>query len=249
MRPLVDVVEETGVVTAHIAVERSPSGIDRRPALAVSVGGYTTRARLEPGVTEATVVVAVPNVIRWQPRGHGDPQLYPVDVELSADGAALDSRAMPIGFRTISVDRDPDELGSPFVFRVNGTPLFAKGVNWIPDSIHPGTMTAERYRHRLGQATEANVNMVRVCGGGIYEDDAFYDACDELGLLVWQDFLFACAAYPEDEPFRSEVVAEAASNVTRLSSHPSLAIWCGNNENLWMHGDKDWESEPGGDLS
>jgi len=249
VRPVVDVVEGAGVLTAHVSVERSMPGMDRRLAIDVSVGGQSVRAEIEPGSTEATVVVTVPDVDRWHPRGYGDPHLYPVEVELLADGERLDSRSVSVGFRTIAVERDADALGSPFVFRVNGVPLFAKGVNWIPDSIYPGTMTAERYRLRLGQAVDANVNMVRVWGGGIYENDAFYDACDELGLLVWQDFLFACASYPEDEPFRSEVVAEATENVTRLSSHPSLALWCGNNENLWMHGDKHWVSQPGGELS
>ena len=124
---------------------------------------------------------------------------------------------------------------------VNGTPLFARGVNWIPDDPLVTRVDAARYRRRLEQAAAAGVDLVRVWGGGIYESADFYDACDELGLLVWQDFLFACAAYPEEEPLRSEVEAEARENVVRLMPHPSLALWNGNNENLWGFRDWDWE--------
>ena len=113
--------------------------------------------------------------------------------------------------------------------------MLVKGVNWIPDDVLPGRMTRQRYAQRLSAAMVANVNLIRVWGGGIYESDDFYDVCDELGLLVWQDFLFACAAYPEEEPLLSEIAGRGAENVARLSSHPSLVLWNGNNENLWLH--------------
>lgn len=115
-------------------------------------------------------------------------------------------------------------------------------MNWIPEDVFPSRVTPERYRRRLEQAAAAGVDLVRVWGGGIYEDRAFYDICDELGLMVWQDFPFACAAYPEGEPLRSEIEAEARENVVRLMPHPSLVLWNGNNENLW--GFKDWDWEP-----
>ena len=128
---------------------------------------------------------------------------------------------------------------SAFTFVVNGVPIFARGVNWIPDDVFPSRITADRYRERLQQAKAANVDLIRVWGGGIYEDDAFYEECDELGLMVWQDFLFACAAYPE-HLLADEVEAEARDNVTRLMPHPSLVLWNGNNENIWGYFDWGW---------
>ena len=135
----------------------------------------------------------------------------------------LDTWSRKIGFRSLELDRSVDGVGSRFMFRINGTPILAKGVNWIPDDVLPGRMTRERYEVRLRQALAANVNLIRVWGGGIYESDDFYDVCDELGLLVWQDFLFACAAYPEEEPLRGEVLAEARDNVARLAG---TRAWC-----------------------
>ena len=109
------------------------------------------------------------------------------------------------------LDSDPDDVGRQFVIKINGKPIFCKGFNWIPDDCFlDRACTVERYRARLGQTTGANANMLRVWGGGIFETDAFYDLCDEMGILVWQDFLFACAAYPEEEPFRSLVEQEGA---------------------------------------
>jgi beta-mannosidase len=128
-------------------------------------------------------------------------------------------------------------LTAAFTFVINGAPIFARGVNWIPDDVFPSRITPARYRDRLAQAKAANVDLIRVWGGGIYEDDAFYEACDELGLMVWQDFLFACAAYPE-HLLADEVEAETRDNVTRLMPHPSLVLWNGNNENIW--GFFDW---------
>ncbi|WP_416903623.1 glycoside hydrolase family 2 protein [Micromonospora echinospora] len=249
VRPLVAVYEETGILTAHIDLERTGSGATLPLHLEVEIAGQAVHAEVPPGEDSATVVVAVPDVRRWYPRGLGEPHLYPVAVSLWSGKEQLDEHCTRVGFRTVAVDRAPDAQGTPFVVTVNGRPLFVKGVNWIPESVFPGAVTADRVRTRLVQAAEANVNLVRVWGGGVHESDAFYDACDELGLLVWQDFLFACAAYPEEEPIRSEVLAEARENVVRLSSHPSLAIWNGNNENLWMRLDKDWAAQPGGELT
>ncbi|WP_308798109.1 glycoside hydrolase family 2 protein [Agromyces silvae] len=249
VRPLVDVFEDTGILTAHIEVERAASGMTRALHLEVEIAGQAVHAEVQPGETEATVVVAVPDVQRWSPRGLGEAHLYAVGISLWSAGEHLDTRSTRVGFRTVSIERSPDADGTPFVVTVNGLPLFVKGVNWIPESVFPGTVPAERVRERLTQAAEANVNLIRVWGGGVYESEEFYAACDELGLLVWQDFLFACAAYPEEEPIRSEVLAEARDNIVRLSAHPSLAVWNGNNENLWMRLDKNWAEQPGGELT
>ncbi|WP_430788597.1 glycoside hydrolase family 2 protein [Actinoplanes sp. G11-F43] len=249
VRPLVDVFEDTGILTAHVDIERTASGADLPLQLEVEIAGQAVHAEVPPGEDSATVVVAVPGVRRWQPRGLGEPHLYPVGVTLRSGRERIDEHRTRVGFRTVAVDREPDAYGTPFVVTVNEQPLFIKGVNWIPESVFPGAVTAGRVRARLEQAADANINLVRVWGGGVYESDAFYSACDELGLLVWQDFLFACAAYPEEEPIRSEVLAEARENIVRLSSYPSLVVWNGNNENLWMRLDKDWAAQPGGELT
>ncbi|WP_250034705.1 glycoside hydrolase family 2 protein [Paractinoplanes maris] len=192
-----------------------------------------------------TLTIDVDGVQPWNPRGYGDPSLHDLTVLLLDGDSELDRWEQRTGFRAVRID----ETDGQFVFHVNEQPVLVKGVNWIPDDIFPSRMTRERYAHRLGEAAAAGVNLVRVWGGGIYESRDFYEVCDELGLLVWQDFLFACACYPEEEPLHSEVVAEARENVVRLSPHPSLVAWNGNNENLWLHGADDWASRPGGDRS
>ena len=153
----------------------------------------------------------------------------------------VDTVRRRIGFRTVTVDTEPDEFGTPFVFVVNGKRVFAKGANWIPDDHFLTRVTRERLARRIDQAVGANMNMLRVWGGGIYETDDFYDACDERGVMVWQDFPFSCAYYAEEEPLRGEVEAEARENVTRLVAHPSLVLWNGNNENLPAYTDWGWQ--------
>ncbi|MHA7134660.1 glycoside hydrolase family 2 protein [Oerskovia turbata] len=159
--------------------------------------------------------------------------------------APLDVRRHRVGFRTVRLDVLPDEHdgepGTSFVIVVNDEPVFVRGANWIPDDAFPHRVTRERYAARIAQAEQANVNLLRVWGGGIYEADDFYDLCDERGILTWQDFLFACSTYAEEEPLRSEVEAEVRDNVTRLAPHPSLVVWNGNNENLWGFHDWDWQ--------
>jgi beta-mannosidase len=203
------------------------------------------------GETGLRATIDVPGVTPWNPIGYGDPKLYMLTVVLTAldDDTELDRYQQPTGFRSVDIDRSADDAGTRFVVHVNGEPILVKGVNWIPDDIFPSRMTRERYELRLRQAADAGVNLIRVWGGGIYEDRAFYELCDELGLLVWQDFLFACACYPEEEPIRSEVIAEAVDNVTRLSPHPSLITWNGNNENLWLYEASGWNELPGGNLT
>jgi beta-mannosidase len=249
LRPLVDVTDGIGTLTAQLDVERATSGGAATLAAEVLLdGNMVARTELAPGTTSTTLRIEVPQVRVWQPRGYGTAELYRLEVRLADDqGAVLDRSVRRIGFRHLELDRTPDPAGTPFLFRLNGSPVLIKGVNWIPDDVLPGRMTRERYRTRLWQAADAGVNLIRVWGGGLYESDDFYDTCDEIGLLVWQDFPFACAAYPEDDELRGEVLAEAAENVARLASHPSLVLWNGNNENLWLHEAEGWARQPGGD--
>ncbi|MEU2503505.1 glycoside hydrolase family 2 protein [Streptomyces sp. NPDC007863] len=246
VRPLVTVDGTTGRVELRAGTARTESGAGRPLTLRATVAGVVAETSFDGA--EAVLGLEVPEPELWWPRGYGSQPLYGLDVELlDTDGTPLDSWSRRIGFRTVTVDRSADERGTGFTFVVNGTRIFARGVNWIPDDVLPSRVTPERYRTRLTQAAEANIDLVRIWGGGIYEDDAFYDVCDELGLMVWQDFLFACAAYPEEQPLRGEVEAEARDNVVRLMPHPSLVLWNGNNENLWGFRDWDWEEPLAGD--
>ena len=169
----------------------------------------------------------------WTPE-LGAPDLYKLTVILKADGAPVDQRSLNIGIRTIVLDQssDPDEAEALFFrFILNGVSIFARGACWIPASSFVGAVDEAHYRKLLDMAADANMNMIRIWGGGVYEHDAFYDLCDERGLLVWQDFMFACAPYPEHEPaFVENVRAEVRYQVQRLRNHASLALWCGNNE-------------------
>ena len=177
----------------------------------------------------------VPGAQLWQPRGRGDQKLYSVEVQLFQDGKVLQKEIKSVGFRTIELDTSA--LDSPdfpnqnlFAIKVNGLRLWIKGVNWIPDDPFPTRVTRERYEMRIKDMLEANVNGIRVWGGGIYESEDFYNLCDQEGIVVWQDFLFACAAYPETPEMFEEVELEAAEAVLRLENHPSLVMWCGGNE-------------------
>lgn len=172
----------------------------------------------------------------WWPRGLGAQPLYGLNlVCMDSHGKRLDRAERRFGFRTVTLRTDPDAHGRTFALVVNDRPIFCRGANWIPDSLFPAELTAERYRQRIGQAVAANMNMLRVWGGGIYEDEAFYDACDEQGVLVWQDFLFACGMYPEETPLYESVAQEARLVTSRLSHHPSVVLWCGGNECIWAH--------------
>jgi beta-mannosidase len=249
VRPLVTVAEDgTGRAEVHVAIERSGLGEDTALTLTATVDGRRTDVTVPAGATTAQVTVEVPGARLWWPAGYGEQPLYDLQVALGAGpaDAALDSWTRRIGFRTITVNTTPDELGTPFTFVVNGTPIFIKGANWIPDDHFLTRITRERLERRVEQALGAHMNMLRIWGGGIYESEDFYDICDERGVLVWQDFLLACAAYAEEEPLRGEFEAEARENVARLTPHASLALWNGGNENLWGFMDWGWQEELAG---
>lgn len=167
----------------------------------------------------------------WWPSGMGGQPLYDIEVGIYFDDILLDKKSKRIGLRTLELVRETDEWGQSFHFSVNGRPFFAKGANWIPADAFVTRLTEEDYRRLLEDSVAANMNMLRVWGGGIYEDDSFYEICDELGICVWQDFIFACATYPGfDEDFLNNVRQEAIDNVKRIRHHACLALWCGNNE-------------------
>ena len=168
----------------------------------------------------------------WMPNGWGDPTLYNFSVEVKSNGVLVAEKQQRIGLRSIRVVKEEDAMGESFYFEVNGVPLFAKGANYIPGDAMLPAMTTERYETLFKDIKAANMNMVRVWGGGTYEDKRFYDLADENGILVWQDFMFACTTYPSDPAFLKRVAEEAEYNIRRLRNHACLAMWCGNNEIL-----------------
>lgn len=177
-----------------------------------------------------TCRIEIPDPQLWWPAGYGGQPLYRVEVELISGGTRLDGWSHRIGLRTMTVSRVKSEHGESFSHCVNGVDVFAMGMDYIPEDNLLPRVTPERTRRLLEDARAANVNTIRVWGGGYYPDDYFYDICDELGLLVWQDFMFACAVYNLTEAFEETITAEFVDNIRRLRSHPSLALWCGNNE-------------------
>ena len=195
----------------------------------------------------ATAYLTVEQPRLWWTHELGDPALYGLSVTLLDGSTELDRLEQRVGIRTIELDQSPDpaERGTRFFrFVLNGVPIFAKGADWIPCDSFVGSIAPERITTLLELAKAANMTMLRIWGGGIYEHDHFYAECDRLGILVWQDFMFACAMYPEDDPeFVAEVDAEARYQVRRLRNHPSLALWCGNNENQWLHERYYWDRE------
>jgi beta-mannosidase len=171
---------------------------------------------------------------RWWPAGLGEQPLYDLTVTARAAGDIVDEATARIGMREVELVREPDDAGESFAFHVNGVPMFAKGANWIPDDTFPARTTRARVFELLGLARDCGMNMIRIWGGGVYESEDFYDACDELGLLVWQDFPYACAPYPEDDEAVHVALEESTRAVRRVRNHTSLALWCGNNENQWL---------------
>ncbi|MBS1673689.1 MAG: glycoside hydrolase family 2 protein [Actinobacteria bacterium] len=235
-----------GHVEAAVRVERASSDTERAFVVTAALGGARGEALVDAGSDTVVVAVEAAGLQRWWPAGYGEQPLYDVHVSIREEPphvrGDLDAVVRRVGFRTVSWDTAPDADGTPFTLVVNDRPVFVKGVNWIPDDALPVRVDRARYERRLRQALAANLNLIRVWGGGIYESDDFYELCDELGLLTWQDFLFACAAYPEEEPLRGEIEAEARENIVRLADHASLVLLTGNNENLWGHEDWGWKT-------
>lgn len=169
----------------------------------------------------------------WWPSGFGKQPLYQIRVQICSDGAVLDEHAFRIGLRTVTVNQQNDEWGKSFAYCVNGLEIFAMGGNYIPEDNIISRGTREKTERIIQDCVKANFNSIRVWGGGYYQEDYFYDLCDEYGLLVWQDHLFACAVYDFTDEFKDNIVQEITQNMKRIRHHASLGLWCGNNENEW----------------
>lgn len=201
---------------------------------------WETTSQLTSGSNTIELALEIKDPKLWWCRGLGEPNMYEFQVELQAMQRSVAQASVKTGLRSVRLVQEPDRAGASFYFELNGTSVFAKGANHIPNDSFLTEVTAERYRHEIASAAESNMNLLRVWGGGIYEEDIFYELCDEYGLMVWQDFMFACSMYPGDEAFLNSVRLEAEENVTRLRNHPSIVLWCGNNEidSAWAHYDE-----------
>jgi beta-mannosidase len=199
---------------------------------------------LEAGNQTIELELEIVNPQLWWSRGLGEPNRYEFLVELEVEDSSNHThtakKLVKTGLRSVEWHTTPDKQGATFHLVLNGVPVFCKGANHIPNDSFMTEMTRERYRHEIASAAESNMNMLRVWGGGVYEQEDFYDLCDEYGILVWQDFMFACSLYPGDDAFLNSVAIEAEDNIKRLRNHPSIALWCGNNEidSAWAHYDE-----------
>lgn len=194
------------------------------------INGKSQSINLKSGLNQISIPYQIQNPKLWQPNGWGDPNLYQLKISLQKDSKIIAEKSERIGLRTIELIQEKDEKGKSFYFKVNGNPMYAKGTNWIPSDSFTPRITKEKYQKLIKDSKEANMNMIRVWGGGIYEDDEFFNACDENGILVWQDFMFAGSFYPSDVNFQKNVELEVKDQINRLQNHASLALWCGNNE-------------------
>ena len=190
----------------------------------------TQHFQTRPGTNTFTVPFYIRQPQLWWTHELGEPYLYNLHGHLRVGTDTLDRVDHQVGIRTIEIVQDKDAAGSSFYFKLNGVPVFAKGANYIPNDVFIPRVTKAQYRKIIHAAAKANMNMLRVWGGGFYENELFYRLCNESGILVWQDFMFACSMYPGNEEFLQKVQAEARYNIKRLRNHPSIALWCGNNE-------------------
>ncbi|MEM7111802.1 MAG: glycoside hydrolase family 2 protein [Chloroflexota bacterium] len=225
---------DDGLVTldCEVALESANTDADLTVAFDLRLNGQTIdSATVACSQNGCAVSLVVETPALWWPNGMGEQPLYRLDIQLQHQQQTIDAQAKRIGLRTLALVREPDEWGESFYFACNGVPFFAKGANWIPTDSFVTRITGEHYERILQTAVSANMNMLRVWGGGIYEPDVFYDLCDEMGICIWQDFIFGCATYPTfDADWMATVEVEAVQNIKRIRHHACLALWCGNNE-------------------
>jgi beta-mannosidase len=186
--------------------------------------------QLIPGDNTIPVDLTIDKPQIWWPNGMGTHPVYEFTASVKTDGRELDNLSTKTGLRTVRLVTDPDKYGKSFYFEINGIPVFAKGADYVPSDIFPSRTTKEHYQTLIKSAADANINMLRVWGGGIYESDYFYNLCDENGIMIWQDFAFAIAMGPNDPAYLNSIRHELTDNIKRLRNHPSIVLWCGNNE-------------------
>ncbi len=230
------ITRELAELDAEVDIESSRSmtatiAVDHDDGAGGALRAATTQVvQLDAGTNHISIPLRIVSPKLWYPAGYGAPDRYRFMVAVKLNKITVAHAALRTGLRSIELRREPDQWGKSFTFVVNGIPVFVKGANMIPLDSFPSRVTPARYRQVLQAARDANINMVREWGGGIYESDTFYDICDELGLMVWQEFMFGGDMVPGDLAFQENVREEAGQQVKRLRDHPSIVIWCGNNE-------------------
>jgi len=220
--------------------------VDDPMKLQIVVSGWDAsieRSVRVPG-KRVKIRVRVPEPRLWWPNGYGGQPMYTAILSLLRGGSELHRIEVPFAIRRVRLLENKDAQGKSFVFEVNGRKIFCKGANWIPSDNFIPRIQNSTYEALLGMARDAHMNMIRVWGGGIYEQEIFYDLCDRLGLMIWQDFMFACGEYPERQWFIRQVKDEADKVVKRLRNHPSVVLWCGNNECEWLFCTENPEKTP-----
>ncbi len=223
--------ENIAVLSVDLELKNSKKGILKAEIYLNDELKVEKELGLNSEIENLSIPITIKDPKLWWTHNLGDPYLYEFKVQIrDLKGKLLDEKIVKKGIRTIELVTKKDEFGESFYFKINGEPVFMKGANYIPQSSFQSWVSDEHYEKLLSDVVESNMNMLRVWGGGIYEDDYFYELCDEKGILVWQDFMFACAMYPGDEAFLDNVKQEAIDNVKRLRNHSSIALWCGNNE-------------------
>lgn len=231
--------ENKALISGTITVEAETAGdflisldVDEQTSI------FEKSVHVEAGLTQVPFEFEIEDPKLWWSNGLGDAYLYDFKFSLSSQDQILDRHQLNFGVRTLKLVQEPDEVGHSFYFELNGVPVFMKGANIIPPETLTPSAGKDRYNRLINNAVAANMNMVRVWGGAIYGEDYLYELCDQNGILVWQDFMFACALQPGNEAHLENIRKEAEYNVKRLRNHPSIALWCGNNENY--HGWHEW---------
>ncbi len=223
------VTQKQATIQAQVTVE---SAIDTKVTVDIQFGNerFSQKANVSAGSNVIFVDIAVPSPKLWWTHNLGTPHLYDVKITANTEGGQSDQKTMKHGVRTIELVQQKDAIGESFFFRLNGVPIFAKGANMIPLNFFQERVKKEDISKMLDAAIGGNMNMLRVWGGGIYQPNEFYQQCDEKGLLIWQDFMYACAMYPGDDVFLENARIEAVEQVQRLRNFSCIALWCGNNE-------------------
>ncbi len=236
----VDISKQLAKINAKITVNT-----DKSEQVEITISDKTNQtiyAKQEVKLQLHNNIINIPFQIKnpklWWCNGLGKPNMYHFDISIKKSGRILAKQSLATGLRSLKLIREKDKWGESFLFELNGVRVFAKGANYIPNDSFLPRVTEKDYQKVIADARNANMNMLRVWGGGIYENDLFYDLCDRNGIMVWQDFMFACSMYPGNQSFLASVQQEAIENVKRLRNHPSIALWCGNNEiNIaWRYG-------------
>jgi beta-mannosidase len=224
--------EEKANLTAHITINS-----ELTDSYDIEISNNTTKKsvsvmqEISSPQTTYKIPITIDNPKLWWTHNLGEPFLYNFIIRLKKGNTIVEEVSKKVGLRTIELITEKDSIGESFYFKLNGKSVYMKGANYIPQNIFLSEVTKKQRTKLIDDAVEANMNMLRVWGGGVYEEDDFYNLCDEKGILIWQDFMFACAMYPGDDAYLENVKAEAIDNVKRLRNHPSIALWCGNNEN------------------